>query len=450
MDQRLCLSRLPRLSFLQVFINHQVAHHRHRLIVILMLLSARLHAEAFPQPLTLEQALSMVSQAHPSLTMAAQDIEKSRAQQLLIDAQSDLSIHLQSKAYYIEPSELASDQAPEDYVASLLLRKNVIDFRREKYLLTSQAKQSQAYEVLLQEGKLHVQIIVMRMFFDVLLADLRFVKENEAMAVAYTQFDRARKQKEIGKISDVDLLEKESRYQFTRIARMDASHAQRLKRVILTGALSQPNEPLEKLLHPEFDFSKVQMNIDDMRAELKRNNKKLRANTSRISALEDRILSVRKQQWPKVDAVLEAFEYNRELASRDKWRVGFELDIPLWQGSRVKAELERLTAELRRIRAEDQYERTLLGEQLLQKIQKYELLSIKRERAEQHLKYRETYLDRSRALYELEVQADLGDAMAQFSNAKLEIAESMFESIVVLAEIYAMLGTPLELKQFSK
>ena len=48
--------------------------------------------------------------------------------------------------------------------------------------------------------------------------------------------------------------------------------------------------------------------------------------------------------------------------------------------------------------------------------------------------YRELYLDRSRALYELEVKTDLGDAMTEMSAVELDQARAEFEWIMTQVE----------------
>ena len=53
----------------------------------------------------------------------------------------------------------------------------------------------------------------MRSFFDVILADLQYARDNEAMAGAYIDADRARDRHELKRLSDVDLLQLEAAYQ---------------------------------------------------------------------------------------------------------------------------------------------------------------------------------------------------------------------------------------------
>ncbi|MEF3193885.1 MAG: transporter, partial [Halothiobacillaceae bacterium] len=58
--------------------------------------------------------------------------------------------------------------------------------------------------------------------------------------------------------------------------------------------------------------------------------------------------------------------------------------------------------------------------------------------------YRELYLDRSRALYEMEVSTDLGDSMVQMSDARLRSMRTLFALSLAWAELDALLGRPVE------
>lgn len=54
--------------------------------------------------------------------------------------------------------------------------------------------------------------------------------------------------------------------------------------------------------------------------------------------------------------------------------------------------------------------------------------------------YRELYLDRSRALYELEVKTDLGDAMTEISAVRLDMAQAEFDWMMTQARLKALAG----------
>ncbi|MFB1485857.1 MULTISPECIES: TolC family protein [unclassified Thiocapsa] len=91
---------------------------------------------------------------------------------------------------------------------------------------------------------------IMERFFDVLLADLSFSTESEAMAVAYIQFDRASVRNELGQISPLRVLELESVYQEILHRRSASEISQQLTRALLAQALGNPADLPRNLLQP--------------------------------------------------------------------------------------------------------------------------------------------------------------------------------------------------------
>jgi len=70
-------------------------------------------------------------------------------------------------------------------------------------------------------------------------------------------------------------------------------------------------------------------------------------------------------------------------------------------------------------------------------------LKVQREAAGVGRDYRELYLDRSRALYELEVNADLGDAMVRLTEAELAEVDTEFQTALAWARLDALTGGPV-------
>ena len=54
--------------------------------------------------------------------------------------------------------------------------------------------------------------------------------------------------------------------------------------------------------------------------------------------------------------------------------------------------------------------------------------------------YRDLYLDRSRARYELDLQTDLGDAMVRFSDARLQAARVKYQLELAWEQLDAITG----------
>jgi hypothetical protein len=91
---------------------------------------------------------------------------------------------------------------------------------------------------------------ILARFFDVLLADLAYARYNEAMAVAYIQFDRAASRRDLGQISDLRVLELESVYQEVLQNRAGSEVAQRLTRALLGHALGRVDALPRELTPP--------------------------------------------------------------------------------------------------------------------------------------------------------------------------------------------------------
>jgi hypothetical protein len=75
---------------------------------------------------------------------------------------------------------------------------------------------------------------------------------------------------------------------------------------------------------------------------------------------------------------------------------------------------------------------------------KLETLRIKHEEMQAGMNFAELSLDKNRALYELEVQADLGYSMVLFSEAERNLVKTDFEIALAWAQMDALNGTLLK------
>ncbi|WP_295882792.1 TolC family protein [uncultured Thiohalocapsa sp.] len=94
------------------------------------------------------------------------------------------------------------------------------------------------------------RLAIMQRFFDVLLADLSYMRDNEAMAVAYIQFDRAENRRELGQTSALTVAELEAAYQLIRRRRAASDAARRVTRSLLAQALGTPEDLPKNLVDP--------------------------------------------------------------------------------------------------------------------------------------------------------------------------------------------------------
>ncbi|MGB5833074.1 MAG: hypothetical protein WBG92_13920 [Thiohalocapsa sp.] len=96
------------------------------------------------------------------------------------------------------------------------------------------------------------RLTIMQRFYDVLLADLSYGRDNEAMAVAYVQFDRAQVRAALGQFSPLKVAQLAADYQLIRRQRAASEAGQRVTRALLAQALGRPEELPRELVKQEF------------------------------------------------------------------------------------------------------------------------------------------------------------------------------------------------------
>ena len=117
---------------------------------------------------------------------------------------------------------------------------------------------------------------IMQRFFDVLLADLSFSRDNEAMAVAYIQFDRAAARAELGQFSPLKVAELEAAFQLIRRQRAASESAQLITRSLLAQALAHPEDLPRDLITPDLDGQKAPLpELDNVIAEAMNKNPRI-------------------------------------------------------------------------------------------------------------------------------------------------------------------------------
>ncbi len=83
---------------------------------------------------------------------------------------------------------------------------------------------------------------IIQRYLDVLLADLSYASWNEAMAVAYVQFDRAGNRAELGQVSELQVAELEREFLQVLRKRVASEAGQRLTRSLLAQAIGHPRD----------------------------------------------------------------------------------------------------------------------------------------------------------------------------------------------------------------
>ncbi|MFZ5537098.1 MAG: TolC family protein [Pseudomonadota bacterium] len=419
---------------------------RHALLLAGVLASPCLVAAPLPQPLTLADALRLAEdEGHYDLQLRTAELEVARAGLRTAQGERDFVLGFEGRLRYVEPPVQNVNQSHNDSAALLVARKRLYDFGRGSALEQAAQAVIEGEKQRLELAREQRKIDVLRAFFDVLLADMGYTVANERMAIVYVDYDKQRDRLELGQISQVEFLRVQTGYEEILRARNEAEARQRTTRLRLAAALGDPTQLPAKLVEPELRSlpERKPPAIDAVLAEGLERNPTLVALRRQLEAATGRVEAARARRLPVLDAVVEGGVYNREYGSNDPFRAGVVLTAPLVTGGAVEGEIARAEAERLRAQATLARAEAELRQRLSELALDIDVLrkAIAGDKVREG--YRELYLDRSRALYEMEVSTDLGDSMVQMSDAHLRSMRTLFALSLAWAELDALLGRPV-------
>lgn len=397
--------------------------------------------QPFPQPLTLEAAL-VLGETHPGVTQAQAALAGAAARQQQVAADTAWNLNLEGRLRYIDPNPTATDSSHEDHQLGLRLSKMLYDFGRSESTSQAAAARQQSAGYQLTDQRNAQRLTVMERFLAVLLADLADASADEAMAVAYVALDRLRQRRELGQVDEVTLLAKEAAYQSLRTERVRAQHNRQASRARLAAALGHVGAlPATLTSPPLLDLQRpIPTDLNLWLAQAQSQNPSLQALQAQLAASTAAKAAARAGTNPTLQAEVEAYTYTRDLSGRDEFRAGLVLQVPLLTGGRVDALAAEREAERQAIAAQLLSLQLEIRRQLTEHWLALQGLRAEQEALQAGMRYRDRYLDRSRTLYEMEVQADLGDAMVQIAQQKLQLAQNEYAQLHTWAKIDALLG----------
>lgn len=399
-----------------------------------------------PEPLTLEDALALVESDQPMLDKARAEILAAQAERDIADADVGTRVLLEGRARWIDPAERAADQSSDDHKASLYVRKRLYDFGRTSSRLSGSegliASSQQLYQNYVNTQRLEV----MQRYFDVLLADAENARANEAMATAYVSFDKLRDRHELGQVSDIDLLESENEYQKVRRQVTRSVNQQRITRAKLAVALGRPGQLPSTVIEP--NLPQIERELPDYESLLEkalRDNLRVVAMRRKVDAATEFLTMARNGNRPYLDGELEMSEYSRETGSSDAWRAGVTLTVPLYNGGSVDAESAKRQANLMNARAALREAEQDVRTAVLETWMEIQALNVELDQVRASRNFRELYLDRSRADYEMEFKTDLGDSMVRLSESQYAILKNRLDRALAWERLESLVnGLPID------
>lgn len=412
------------------------------LLIMLSLLPCRavLGLDPLPSPLTLEAALELADQAHPERRLAEADLAQARALSEQAAAADDVYFSLHGELRVIDPSDIAADDSRNDSLARLNLSKQLYDFGRTSHAIEAAEAGLVSRQWQLLEVRQQRRLDVMARYFDVLLADLAYARDNEALAIEYIRFDRARTRNELGKTSDIEMMELESTYRQSLLKMTTSRNRQRISRSQLAISLNRPRDLPAELVAPQWAIPAKLPEIEVLVEKALRENLKIKTLQAELQGARKQLQASEAEGNPVLRAELEAAAYQRELGGRNPLTAALVFELPLYQGDRVASKIAQSQALVTRKQAELAAYQLLLRQQLLDHWMALERLKVEREALGVTGDYRDLYLDRSRTLYEMDKAADLGDSMSRIADIQWQRAKNDFQIQLTHARIQALTG----------
>lgn len=201
---------------------------------------------------------------------------------------------------------------------------------------------------------------IMQRYFDVLLADLSYMRDNEAMAVAYIQFDRAENRRDLGQYSPLAVAELEAAYQVIRRRRAASDAARRVTRSLLAQALGTPEDLPKNLVDPPPAADAPLPELSAVVETALAGNPRVRALRDDADAAQDALatMAVRQQALElleRLDLLAVAAEQTRVEAdwrdlkldqSRTMYEMEVTADLGYSMSRQTKARRERMAVDL--------------------------------------------------------------------------------------------------------
>jgi outer membrane protein TolC len=397
--------------------------------------------EPLPNPLTLQDALALAEQPHPELELAASRRDRAAAELAAVEAESDPTLTFEGGLVGVDPSYVNVDPSNNDSYALLTLRKRLYDFGYTEASTEAAVRRLSGRDLEYLDARQQRRLAVMRDFFDVVLADLAFARDNEAMAAAYVDVDKARDRNELGQVSDIRVAELDAIYQEARMRRFESQARQRASRARLANRLNRPGElPADVLMPPEPEHTAPPPEFESLLAEAFAGNPGIQGLRARVTSAEQAVAAAEASHGPVISGFVEGAAYNRPSLTRNPFTAGVVLELPIMPGGARDAELAEARADLRAERARLAQAELQLRETATDLWLELQNLQVRLEALDVLGDYRELYLDRTRALYEMEVRTDLGDAMVETSAVRYRRAEALFQWMMAQARLQALTG----------
>lgn len=373
---------------------------------------------------------------------------------------SDQNIAITNQNYYPNlylDTQLGREQnlvgtknvAMNDSFAYIVWKNNLYS-SADAIKVTSLTDTKHLQELQLQESFQKRKIVAMQYFFNTRLATLNHQYILELLAMEAIYRNRVVDLTDTGRVSDIEILEKESILAKASAENYKAEQSVYIEKQKLTDLLGLDFMGVKKLLKPNLEsyFNKELPETDKLlELALKHDTMILKIN-QRITQVDNEIKAIDDTYDIKLNStVMYGQEGQKTLHYDDnRFEARVNLQIPLYDGKTNANKIQILHIEKKRLE-------NRLNEYKLQLAQKIESLVLEldyqkrlHKAASTNLDYRNLYLEQARIKYDQDRASDLGDAMALLSLAEYEYEKTKYDYVMAYENLNFLTGVENETK----
>ena len=149
-----------------------------------------------PDPLTLDYALSLADDPHPELLLQDARIQSALAEHERAENNAGFDVYLDLGVQEMD-NDRTSIQRQDHARAGLVVSKTLYDFGRTSKLSDSVRQLVESEQLTFLDTRARRRLEILHAYCDVLLADVNFNHQNEAMAISVIAADRLRYRREL-------------------------------------------------------------------------------------------------------------------------------------------------------------------------------------------------------------------------------------------------------------
>jgi outer membrane protein TolC len=411
-------------------------------VIILALIFNTVWAQELPNPLSLEQALAFANEQSLSQQQHQLSLEITQQQLNELDnlyaTQATLDLELAGRSDYSANTNNSH--------AFVHLKKTLFDQQIE-INKTVQISKQENMALSTSQLKYEKDIDITRHFFDVVLADMSYETVLEKLAIAAIREGRTKDDYDAQDASEVALLEKQTNTQLSQIERIKAESEQIQSRAKLAQLLNltYANRP-DDVIKPNYShlFKTQLIEFEDYQSRLN-NNFKLKQLQHSLLALNTQI----SQEQDNLGIVLRSNArlgdqaYQRE--KNGHWRVGLNLTMPFGTDAKQSGKISTLQFNAKQLKLDIKQHQQTIESTALNYYLTLKSLRQTHNALLVELDYRDLYLERARANYEMEIKSDIGHAMINITDAERKLAQNEFNYVITLKQLHYLIGDSYEI-----